>query len=678
MGNKTAILSLKIIGDATSGQKAAATMKNEISGLEKAAVASKKALGLAGAASGVALMAGMSEAISDQADSTRTAAALGLNPTDAAAAGKLAGSLYAGNYGESMEQINDAIDSVASNLAEMSTNGGADVERLSQKALNMASTFGTEVGEGVSTVGILVREGLAKNADEGFDLLIGSMNKVPKEMRSELLPVMDEYARNFAALGIDGTTAFGIMSQAAKGGAIQMDKTGDALKEFTIRATDGSKATGDAYKSIGLDAALMASDIASGGEKAGAAFAKTVAGLQGIEDPAAQAQAAIALFGTPLEDLGTNKVPEFLGAIDPAGDAFDSLSGSADNLGQNLKSPGASMEMLKRTAETSFTSIAASALPVLQPILDLLIQYAPILGPVAAAIAAVAAVTYLVSGATAAYNAAVVIGTGVSKGAAAAQWVWNAAMSANPIGVIILLIAGLVAGIVWAYNNLGWFKDGVNAVGAVAQAIFSGFIDWVMSVVRWLDSVLAPIGGIQGALNIMGTAAGVVFKGITDGIAGMIGWVKDAIGWFNNLFGAKNNANSVQVDGGGSGRGMGRMSFADFGAPVQEEPRSFTYSPMQLTKVQNPTFAAVPTLSLMAAEPAPSKLSGVASFASTSQAVANTSGGAVSSAMDKMTVIHNTFKIEVSATPGTDKVALGRELVSAIKTYERATGKTGG
>ena len=677
MANKTAILSLKIIGDATGAQKAGAATEKTISGIEKAAAASKKALGLAGAASGVALMAGMNKAIADGAESTRTAAALGLDPAEAEQAGKIAGSLYADNYGESMTQVNDAIDSVASNLADMSTNGGADVERLSQKALNMASTFGTEVGEGISSAGTLVKTGLAKDADEAFDLLVGTMNKVPKEMRAELLPVMNEYSTHFAALGIDGTKAMGIIANASEGGVIAMDKTGDALKEFTIRATDGSKLTGDTMKQIGLDAKDMSDKILAGGPSANEALGQIAKGLSGIEDPTARANAAIALFGTPLEDLGTDKIPAFLNSIAPAPGAMDSMGGAADKLGATLQSgPAASLDSLARTAETSFTSIAIAALPVLQPILDLLIQYAPILGPVAAAIAAVAAVTWLVSGATAAYNAAIVIGTGVSKGAAAAQWVWNAAMAANPIGIIILLIAGLVAGIVWAYNNLGWFKDGVDAVGRVAQAVFSAIITWVLDVVKWLDGVLAPIGGIEGALNIMGQTAGIIFKGITDGIAGMIGWIKDAIGWFGSLFGAKNDANSVQVDGGGAGM-LGLMSTAAMGAPLPAS-QPITYKPFQLTK--NPVPAAMgfmSTVPLMASEPAPTKLAGVSSFASTSQALANTSGGAVAS-MDKMTVIHNTFKIEVQATPGTDRVALGREISEVIKTYERSTGKTGG
>lgn len=41
----------------------------------------------------------------------------------------------------------------------------------------------------------------------------------------------------------------------------------------------------------------------------------------------------------------------------------------------------------------------------------------------------------------------------------------------------------------------------------------------------------------------------------------------------------------------------------------------------------------------------------------------------------RQTVIENTYHIEVKASPGTDRVALGRELSQAIATYERAHGR---
>lgn len=656
MAGKTAVLSLKIIGDATGAQKAAATTKNEIGGLEKSlATAGKgiqKASGLIGLAAGGGLAMGFASAISADTANRALAANMGLDPAEQEAAGKIAGSLYANAYGGSLEEVNETIGGVASTLADLSTNGGADVERLSKKALDLAAAF-PEVGDGVSSAGILMKTGLAANADEAFDLITGSLQKVPKAMQGELLPVMDEYSKHFADLGIDGTTAFGIMTQAAEGGAIMMDKTGDALKEFTIRASDGSKATADAYKSIGLDADEMARKIATGGTEAQDAFAKTVAGLQSIEDPAAQAQAAIGLFGTPLEDLGTAKIPEFLGAIDPAGDAFDSLAGSADKMAGTLNSgPGVALETLKRTAEQSFSGMLAAATPVLMPILAILQQYAPVVGPIALAIAGLAIAVQV---------------------ATVAQGLWNAALAMNPIGLIIIAIAALAAGIIWAYNNVGWFKDAMDAMGAAAVVVWNWIVDGVNKFITWLNEALAPVGGIQGAMDLMGKAGvavwetlvkwvgdgikwlndvlepvggikgamegmGAVGKAAIDGIIGalssMIGWIKDAISWFASLFAEKDKADSA----GGGGHGAPAPGFGgggSFGSP-------------------SPGMGAGPGLGAASMSLAPA----VAAAAAPAAGDTNIS-----------------ITLEVKADATTDKVALGRELLKSINKALAATGQ---
>ena len=63
-----------------------------------------------------------------------------------------------------------------------------------------------------------------------------------------------------------------------------------------------------------------------------------------------------------------------------------------------------------------------------------------------------------------------------------AQLLFDAAMDANPIGIVIVAIAALVAGVIWAYKNVGWFRDAVNTLWGGLQQ-FGG----------WLANNLGPI-----------------------------------------------------------------------------------------------------------------------------------------------------------------------------------------
>lgn len=67
-----------------------------------------------------------------------------------------------------------------------------------------------------------------------------------------------------------------------------------------------------------------------------------------------------------------------------------------------------------------------------------------------------------------------------SKVAAASQWALNAAMSANPIGLVVLAVAALVAGFVLAYKKSDTFRAVVDAAMEAAKAA----IDVVVGVVK--------------------------------------------------------------------------------------------------------------------------------------------------------------------------------------------------
>lgn len=80
---------------------------------------------------------------------------------------------------------------------------------------------------------------------------------------------------------------------------------------------------------------------------------------------------------------------------------------------------------------------------------------------------------------------------------AAAQLALNAVMSANPIGIVIIAVAALVAAAVAAYQHFEWFRqvvDGAwNGIKAAAQAAWEGVLRPVFEAIGgWITGALVP------------------------------------------------------------------------------------------------------------------------------------------------------------------------------------------
>ncbi|MNT22722.1 hypothetical protein D3C72_1581160 [compost metagenome] len=72
-----------------------------------------------------------------------------------------------------------------------------------------------------------------------------------------------------------------------------------------------------------------------------------------------------------------------------------------------------------------------------------------------------------------------------------AQWLWNLALTANPIGIVVVAIAGLVAGVAIAYNKFEKFRaivDGVwgvlKEVGSLIKSILMGDLSGIASSLK--------------------------------------------------------------------------------------------------------------------------------------------------------------------------------------------------
>lgn len=504
MASRGALI-IRIAGDVRDLGKATAKASQQLEGVAKAA-------GLAGVAAGAALAAGVVGAINTDKANDKLAAGLGLSAKKSAQIGKVAGTLYKNAYGDSIEGVNDAVSAVMSSIDGMSKASSKSLEDVTAKALDFASAFEVDVARASQVAGQVVRTGLAKNATEAFDLMTAASQKVPKALREDVLDAADEYGQFFAGIGMNGQQTFAALVKGAEKGQYGIDKIGDAVKEFTIRSTDMSKSSKEAYKTIGLDAEDMANKIVKGGKSAGGATQEIVKGLLAMKPGAEQANAAIALFGTPLEDLSVQEIPAFLKQLQGGGKAMEGFAGSTKRMGQTLNdNAGTNLEAFKRQVSSTFVSfVGGKALPVVNEIASTLAtKFGPavksatdflskntwvlkILAVVLGALGAVL-VTYhamVVASAIATKTATVVTGawTVATKIASAAQTALIAAMYAGTAVQKAFAAAAIGTRIQLAALAV---QQKVAAVAARALALAMGAGRWVAATAMMLAHVAA-------------------------------------------------------------------------------------------------------------------------------------------------------------------------------------------
>ena len=523
---------------ADGGDKSATAMgrfKGQVVGAGDAAKTSvadlgKLAVGIGGVLGAAALFSeGWSQALDLSKGTKRMQVQLGLTAEESKAAGDAAGALYARGWGDSASDMTGAVSAVVSSISELKGAGSDEIAGVTRQAQVLADTFDVDVAEAARNAGVWINNGLAANATDAFDLMLFSLQRVPQALRGEVMDASHEYAQFFAQVGLDAPRMMETLVGASAMGQYAIDKVGDAVKEFSIRATDGSKTSSDAFKVLGLDSKQMATDVATGGEASANAFQKTVDGLLGIKDPAKQAQTAIALFGTPMEDLGTDKLPLFLESLAGGQDAFEGWQGAATDAASALEGSVDPIESMKRSV---VTLVSEGLMPFMDPVMKLANwakEYPGVLGGVTAAVGALA------------------VGIGV---ATAVQWAWNAAKAADPTTWIVLGIGVLIAAIIllvqnWdtvvgflsdtfgpaldatgqAFQDLGaWFGDTWNGI----VGFFQGGIDWVTGT--FSSAWGAATAGIGDGLGQAQGAVGDAWTGVTDMFAGALGWVQETFG----------------------------------------------------------------------------------------------------------------------------------------------------
>lgn len=271
-------------------------------------------------------------------------------------------SIYANNYGDSFEDIGEAMASVSQNLGDLDDSA---LQSVTESAFALRDTFGYDIPESTRAAKAMV-DNFGISGDEAMSLIAaGAQNGL--DYSGELIDSISEYSVQFAKVGLDANDMFNIFQKGAESGAFNLDKVGDAVKEMAIRVVDGSDTTVAGFEAIGLNADDMAKKFAAGGDTAKAAFNETISALAAMEDPIAQNTAGVNLFGTMWEDLGADAVTALAGIEDGAYDTGEAMKSIKDIKYNDI---GSVFEGLKRSLEVLIIPLGEQLIPLLAELID--------------------------------------------------------------------------------------------------------------------------------------------------------------------------------------------------------------------------------------------------------------------------------------------------------------------
>jgi HPt (histidine-containing phosphotransfer) domain-containing protein len=215
---------------------------------------------------------------------------------------------------------------------------------------------------------------------------------------------------------------------------------------------------------------------------------------------------------------------------------------------------------LQETLGAALIPVVSALLPILTRMGSLMAEHTGVIKVLIGVVAGLAAGILVANAAIKVYTVATQAWTAIQKVATAAQWLWNAALSANPIGLVIIAIAALGAAFVIAYKKSETFRDIVQGALGVVKGVVSSLgaafervKDLASAAWNWIAShwqtALFAFGPIGVAVSLIAThfdtvkrvagdvanAVASAIRGITSAIESVIAAVQSLIGWLGRI-----------------------------------------------------------------------------------------------------------------------------------------------
>lgn len=438
-------------------------------------------------------------------------------------------------------------------IAVNAQRAAADVTSAAGSMDSLRSSVGQlAVPAGIAVAAIVA---VGKSAADSASTTQQAMGAVDSVFGASAAKVKDWAAGSAEAVGLS-TSAYGQLASVA----------GASLKSMGLSTDQAADATGNMI-TLGADLAAT-----FGGTTADAVSALTSA-LRGEADPAERLGLKLnqTTVAARMAADGTDKLTGT--ALDAAKAqtimalATEQAAGANGQFARESGTAAGAQEIANAQFENAKSAMGESLLPVvtaLSEAMGTLAQWVSentglVTGIVVAVLAlaagvlAVNAALAVASAAQAVWNGLQLVGKAATAAYTAAQWLFNAAMTANPIGLVIVAVVALIAGFVLLWTKCDGFRqffiDMANTISAVWATAWGAIKSAASAVLDWIKSAASAVGSfISGVWDGIKSAAATAWDAIRAIVSPVIDAIKSALQTLGSIASGIWNGMKTAVD----------------------------------------------------------------------------------------------------------------------------------
>ena len=456
--------------------------------------------------------------------------------------GSIVGKVWADGFGESTDEVGEAVVKIKQNLKGIDD---SQLKSVTEKALTLSKITGADIEESLRGVNSLMTN-FGMSANQAFDYMVkGAQRGLNKS--GELEDNIAEYGQLWAQNGFSAKEMFAILDNGLKSGAYNFDKINDFVKEFGISLTDGrfeknigkfSKGTQELFQKF-KEGKATTKDV----------FNSAINDLKNMKNQ----QDKLTLASNLWSALGQDNAIKVIQSLNNTNHAYDNVTGATNKAAKALtNTPVAKFQKAWRELQLALKPVGDTLLNIgtriLTPITNGIKKFGDVfnnMSPtmqgvtvgVGAFLASLAPITMVMGMVAGSLGNILMIAPKIVSGIkliTGAVRLMNLAFLANPIGLVVTSIGLLVGAFILAYNKSKPFHKFVNNLASSIKEKVKPAFEMLTNAVKVAMTVITPI--IKVAMTLIKSIIVGVWNNIKGVITGALNVIMGIVKVFSGLF----------------------------------------------------------------------------------------------------------------------------------------------